>query len=243
MQITVKVFIIALLSFMIGNIGLAQSNFGFDTRLQDEDYQVENVFGASHTSNSGLISSLFWRHSNAIDKKNLAHFGVELANTRHPRESRQTTITGNSFVIGKSNYLISIRPYYGREKILFQKSSQQGVRISAMASVGPTIGLEAPYFVNYRGRKEQYNPNKHSVNNISGTSGPLKGVSQAKIVPGLHLKTSMTFETNSTKNRVFGIQAGFIFEAFTRKINILPEAENKSVYSAAFIAVYFGKRR
>tara|TARA_R110001599_G_scaffold293529_4_gene497412 strand:+ start:2017 stop:2745 length:729 start_codon:yes stop_codon:yes gene_type:complete len=242
MQISTKVFIVVLL-FFICNTGFGQSNFGFDTRLEDEEYEIENVFGASHASNSGLVSSLFWRHSNSFDKKNLAHYGVELANTRHPRESRQTTITGSSFVIGKSNYLVSIRPYYGREKVLFQKSQQQGVRISAMVSAGPTLGLETPYYVNYRGRKEQYDPNRHSVNNINGTSGPLKGLFESKIVPGLHLKTSMTFETNSTKNRVFGIQAGFILEAFTRKINILPEAENKNVYSAAFIAVYFGKRR
>ncbi len=242
MQISAKVFIVVLLSFMY-NASFGQSSFGFDARLEDEEYEIENVFGASHASNSGLISSLFWRHSNSFDKKNLAHYGVELANTRHSRESRQTTITGNSFVIGKSNYLISIRPYYGREKVLFQKSQQQGVRISAMASAGPTLGLETPYYVNYRGKKEQYDPNIHSVNNINGTTGILKGLFQSKFVPGLHFKTSMTFETNSTKNRVFGIQAGFIVEAFTRKINILPEAENKNVYSAAFIAVYFGKRR
>tara|TARA_A100000171_G_scaffold12309_1_gene10176 strand:+ start:637 stop:1365 length:729 start_codon:yes stop_codon:yes gene_type:complete len=242
MQISVKVFTVVLLLF-ICNTGFSQSGFGFDTRIEDENYEIENVFGGSHATNSGLISSLFWRHSNSFDKKNLAHYGIELANTRHPRESRQTTITGSSFVIGKSNYLISIRPYYGREKVLFQKSPQQGVRVSAMASAGPTLGLEAPYYVNYRGRKEQYDPNIHSVNNINGTSSPLKGLFESNIVPGLHLKTSMTFETNSTKNRVFGIQAGFVIEAFTRKIDILPEAEGKSIYSAAFIAVYFGKRR
>jgi hypothetical protein len=60
----------------------------------------------------------------------------------------------------------------------------------------------------------------HSVNRIDGNSGPLRGLFESKIVPGLHIRPSMTFESNSTKSRVFGIQAGFLIEVFTRKINI-----------------------
>lgn len=243
MQYSVKVFITAIFLFVC-NSSYSQSNFGFDTSLEDEDYDIENIFGATHASNSGLISSLFYRRSNTINKKNLSHFGVELANTRHPRESKQTTITGSSFVIGKSNYLISLRPYFGREKVFFQKSPQQGVRISGMISAGPSLGLETPYYINLgRGRKEQYDPDVHSVNRIDGNSGPLRGLFESKIVPGLHIRPSMTFESNSTKSRVFGVQAGFLIEVFTRKINILPEAENSSVFTSAFVAIYLGKRR
>lgn len=243
MKISIKVIVLlGLLTF--SNKMFSQGRQGFDPLLDDEEYKTENIFGITKATNSGIISSLFYKHSISINGTSLSHYGIELANTRHNREFRQTSFNGSTFVIGKSNYLISIRPYYGREKIFFQKAPQQGVRISGTVSAGPTLGLESPYFVNLiNGNKEQYDPNVHSINNINGNSGPFKGLFKSNIVPGLHFKASLTFETTSTKSRVFGLQTGFNLEGFTREIQILPETENKSVYSAAFISVYFGKRR
>lgn len=242
MQLSRKVFMIGIL-LLTGYLGFAQIRPSFENPQNEDEYNVENVFGIVKATNSGLISALHYRHSFMIADNSLAHYGLELANTRHPREYRQTTFTGSTFVVGKSNFLISIRPYYGREKILFKKAPQQGVRVSGMLTGGPTLGLETPYFVSVRGgQTQQYNP-EIPFGAIDGNAGPLRGLFESKVVPGAHLKASLTFETNSTKSRVFGIQAGFVVEGFTRKINILSETENKSVYSAGFIALYFGKRR
>jgi hypothetical protein len=243
MKISIKVLAVVSLIFL-SNLAFTQGRVGFGVVEDEEDYKIENVFGFGIATNSGLLGSIFFRHSVAIQPNSLTHYGVEIANTRHSREYRQTSFNGSTFVIGKSNYLVSIRPYYGREKIFFQKAPQQGVRISGLISAGPSLGLESPYFVNLsNGNKEQYDPNVHSVNNITGNSGPFKGLFKSNIVPGAHLKASLTFETTSTKSRVFGVQAGFNLEGFTRKIEIIPAADNKSVYSAAFFSVYFGKRR
>ncbi|PIQ47480.1 MAG: hypothetical protein COW03_14990 [Cytophagales bacterium CG12_big_fil_rev_8_21_14_0_65_40_12] len=243
MKISIKVLAVISL-FLLSNQAFSQGRVGFNAIEDEEDYKIENVFGFGIATNSGLLGSLFFRHSVALQNNNLSHYGVEIANTRHNREYRQTSFNGSTFVIGKSNYLVSIRPYYGREKIFFQKAPQQGMRISGLISAGPTLGLEAPYFVNLsNGNKEQYDPDIHSVNSINGNSGPFKGLFKSNIVPGVHMKASLTFETTSTKSRVFGVQVGFNVEGFTRKIEIIPAAENKSAYSAAFFSVYFGKRR
>lgn len=219
--------------------------FAQESSFVDEEYRVENVFGIRNATNGGLISALYFRHSRMLQKDNLMHLGIEIANTKHPRETRETTFTGSNFIFGKSNYLISIRPHYGREKIFFKKAPQQGVRISGMVSAGPSFGLEAPYFVDLGNRSEQYDPDnpQHARNLIIGNAGPFKGLFKSQIVLGGFFKASMTFETNSTKNRVFGVEAGFTIEAFTREINIIPVASNSSTYTAAFIAIYFGKRR
>lgn len=243
MKISTQVLVISCL-MTFANFSYSQGRPGFDPLLDDEEYKIENVFGVTKATNSGILGAIFYRHSMSINTTNLSHYGIELANTRHNREFRQTSFNGSTYVIGKSNYLISIRPYYGREKIFFQKAPQQGVRISGTLSAGPSLGLEAPYFVNLtNGNKEQYDPNIHTINVINGNSGPFKGLFKSKIVPGVHFKASLTFETTSTKSRVFGLQTGFNLEAFTREIQIIPETENKSVYSAAFISIYFGKRR
>ena len=219
---------------------------GQESAYPDEEYERENVFGAINATNAGLISGLFFRSSKKINDNNLSHLGITIANTRHPRETKEVTFSGNSFVFGKSNYLISIRPQYGREKIFFKKAPQQGVRVSGLVTIGPTIGLEVPYYLDFQGGKsEQYNPDdlNHNRASIFGTSGIFRGLFESQIVMGLNFKASLTYETNSSKNRVFGFEAGFILEVFTREIEILPRAENQSSFASVFLGIYFGKRR
>lgn len=173
------------------------------------------------------------------------HLSIEFANVKHPRETRETTFTGSSYVFGKANYLFSFRPQYGREKIFFKKAPQQGVRISGLVAAGPSIGLEVPYFVDLGTRTEQFDPENpfHSRAFIVGNAGPFRGLFQSQVVLGVFFKGALTFETNSTKNRVFGVEAGFTVEAFTRNIEIVPTASASSTFAAAYLAIYFGKRR
>ena len=219
---------------------------GQESAYPEEEYTRENIFGAYNATNGGVISSIFFRSSKKLAKNNLSHIGISIANTRHQRESKDITFSGNSFVFGKSNYLISIRPQYGRERIFFKKAPQQGVRIAGLIAIGPTIGLEVPYFLDFQGgRSEQYNPDDltHNRANIFGTSGFFKGLFQPTVVFGVNLKASVTYETNSSKNKVLGFEAGFVVEFFTRKIEILPRAENQSSFASAFLGFYFGRRR
>ncbi len=231
--------LLGLIILMTPVLATAQSAF------VDEEYQVENVFGVKNATNGGFISGIFFRHSRMLQKDNLMHLGIEIANTKHPRETKETTFTGSSFVFGKSNYLISIRPHYGREKIFFKKAPQQGVRISGMISAGPSIGLEAPYFVDLGRTAEQYDPNNpnHTRNQILGNAGPFRGLFRSNVVLGGFAKVALTFETNSTKNKVFGIETGFMIETFTREIEIIPLATNQATFTSAYLAVYFGKRK
>ena len=214
-------------------------------QFMDEDYKVENVFGASINTQGGLISGLYFRHSNFLSDNRLTHWGIELVNIKHPREAKETTFTGSTFVFGKSNYFVSLRPTYGRERIFFKKAPQQGARITGLLSVGPAIGLEIPYFIELsQNTKEQYDPenSQHARPFIIGNTSPFRGLGRTKFVLGAHAKASLTFETNSTKRRVFGVEVGFTFDIYKREINILPVAENRSTYSAAFLAIYFGRR-
>ena len=95
---------------------------------QEEDYSRESVFGIFKTTQGGLISGVYYRSSKVLNanRGQWAHWAIEIANVKHPKETRQTSFSGNSFIFGKSNYLVSIRPTYGREKILFKKAPQQG---------------------------------------------------------------------------------------------------------------------
>ena len=228
--------------FLSGSVAVAQEIEQFI----DDDYQIENVFGINKGTNGGFISGVYFRHSKLLNEGSLMNYGIEIVNIKHPRETKETTVTGSTFVFGKSNYFLSIRPTYGREKIFFKKAPQQGARITGLIAAGPAIGVEIPYFIELpTNRKEQYDPNnaEHDRNFILGNSGPFRGLGSSKFVLGAHAKASLTFETNSTKKRVFGIELGFSFDVYTREIQILPAVANQSTFTAAFLAIYFGRRR
>ncbi|MFY0593788.1 hypothetical protein [Roseivirga sp.] len=233
---------VLLLLFVLSFSAVAQQSGS----LVDEEYTSENVFGINKATNGGLLSGFYYRQSKVISDGNLVNYGIELVNIKHARETKETTVTGSSFVFGKSNYFLALRPTYGREKILFKKAPQQGARITAMAAAGPSIGIEVPYFLEFNGnRKEQYNPDdpSHARNFIIGTAGPFRGLGRSKFVLGAHAKASLTFETNSTKKKVFGVEVGMSLDIYTREINIIPESDNNSAFLAGFVAIYFGKRR
>ena len=126
--------------------------------------------------------------------------------------------TGNFFIWGKQNYLYSLRFQYGRDLILFKKAPQQGVQITAVSAVGPSIGILAPYYIEYltsanTAVREQYDPAKHSFQNILGTGHLFQGLGSSKLRIGANLKIGLNFEFGTFKSNVTGFEVGYNYNA------------------------------
>ena len=215
------------------------------------DYHSEFIWGINKNSSSGLIGGLVFKKSKKLNDYTLQTIGLEIMNMRHPQEVRKTASgSGNFFIYGKSNYLYSIRFQYGRDFILFQKAPQQGVEIKAVFAAGPSIGVVAPYYIE-RGVdglqtvKEQYDPTnaKHDFGNILGNGGIFYGIGESKLQLGGNLKAALNFETGVLKSQVTGFEVGFLVEAYTKKVIIVPTAPNKAVYPTIFITIFYGTRK
>ena len=125
---------------------------GLFAQTQDSyEYGSEFTWGISKNTSGGLIGGFVFKKARKLkNDKVLETFGLELMNVKHPQEVRRNSIqTGNLFIYGKTNYLYAIRLQYGRDFILFKKAPQQGAEIKAVFAVGPTIGVVAPYYVEY----------------------------------------------------------------------------------------------
>jgi hypothetical protein len=233
------IFLIAVLPFFSAS---AQSD-------EDFEYTTEFIWGINKNTRGGLIGGLVFKYSTAINSRVYQTFGLELMNVKHPQERRQPTITGNTYIYGKQNYLYAIRGQYGRDIILYYKAPQQGVQINANFAIGPTLGLEAPYYIEYlvgnnQIIKEPYEPMRHpDAGNILGTGDIFQGITQSKIVPGLNAKAALSFEFGTFKNNVTGIEAGFLGEIYSRNINLIPMARNTNIFPTAFLTLYYGNRR
>ena len=213
------------------------------------EYDREYLLGVNKNTNGGMIGGFALKVGSRIDDSQFAYFGLELANVKHPKEVRYTTVTGNNYIYGKSNYLYAIRPHYGREVILFKKAPNQGVQVSALAAVGPSIGLIAPYFIEYAINRvetvvEPYDPAIHQSRfNILGTGRLLEGVGQSKLAIGGMAKAALHFEFGVFKSNATGLEVGYQLEVFQKKIPLIQTADNKQFFQSAYFTLFFGFRK
>jgi hypothetical protein len=213
------------------------------------EYDREYLLGVNKNTNGGMIGGVALKVGTRIDDSQFAFFGLELANVKHPKEVRYTTVTGNNYIFGKSNYLYAIRPHYGREVILFKKAPNQGVQVSALGAVGPSIGLIAPYFIEYALNRvetvvEQYDPAVHQSRfNILGTGRLLEGVGQSELALGGMAKAALYFEFGVFKSNATGLEVGYQVEGFQKKIPLILREQNRQFFQSAYFTLFFGFRK
>ena len=213
---------------------------------EDYEYTDEFVWGINKNTRGGLIGGFIFKKSIRLSENQFQTFGLELMNVKHPKETRiSNPLNGNSFIWGKQNYLYSVRLQYGREVILFKKASFQGLQIHGILAGGPTLGIVSPYYIqNSRGINEPYDPEVHvDFNSILGTGNILQGLGDSEVKFGLNLKPAFSFEFGTFKSNVSGIELGFVIEAFTEDIVLVPNDSNDSLFTSFFVTLFYGRRR
>jgi hypothetical protein len=212
------------------------------------DYQSEFTWGINKNSSGGLIGGLVFKKARKLNDRVLETYGLELMNVKHPQERRRPSQTGNSFIFGKSNYLYAVRLQYGRDLVLFKKAPQQGVEIKGVFAAGPTIGVVAPYYVEYKLSNDnvtvrgQYHEGI-SYPDIQGTGRLFEGIGDSKLTLGGNLKAAINFELGTIKSQVTGFEAGFLLDAYSKPVEIMTSTKNYSVYPTVYITLFYGSRK
>ena len=224
---------------------IVQENFAEDEAFA---YKAELTGGMFLSTNGGLPGGIrvkyAWQRKNK--PKQFDHISLDIANIRHPKEYRAASDSGNGyFIVNKMNYLFVIRPSVGREFLLFQKSSEEGLELKLNTSFGPSIGLQKPYYIivsNGRQSSEivAYQPGVRA-DRILGNSF-FSGFDEITAVLGLNARVSLEFGVSAWDDFVTGVELGFQVEAFSRKVIIIPYSVNKATFTSAFVNLYFGKR-
>ncbi len=222
------------------------------------DYEKEFLAGVNFNTNGGLIGGFMLRYSRQLyEKKNQFHnFGFEVGIVKHPKEIRYASQqSGGTFIAYKKNHLVVLRPTYGREFVLFHKGNEDGVQLDFILNAGLSFGVLTPYFIQYQQGTETvlvpYDPvETPDINLVINSSGYTTGLGQSKIVPGIHLRTGFSFEYGHFSNKVTGLEVGFLFEAFTKKM-VMMEApasygssfHNNQFFSSIYLIIFYGGRK
>jgi hypothetical protein len=240
---TILKYIFTFLLLISAHVAFAQQE-----EAGDYEYDREVLFGVNKNTNGGLIGGFNVKIGTRLTDDLFQFYGLELVNVKNPKEVRYHTQFGNSYIFGKSNYLYSIRPHYGRELILFKKAPQQGVQISVLSAIGPSIGVIAPYYVEYISRtqtiREQYNPeNVRSRFDVTGPGRIFEGIGESELAIGGHAKAAIAFEFGVFKSNVTGMELGYLFEGFHKTPELMPTVENRQFFHSVYFTLFYGFRK
>ena len=231
----------------------------------EQSYTKEFVFGVNFNTQGGLLGGASIRSSHVIDDRLLRFWSLEGVMLKNQKEQRLTTVVGGTYVYRKSNYAFVLRPSFGMQRILFRKAADAGVQVNGLLSAGPSLGLLMPYYIIYDYTpfsstgpnlssdnivSEPFDPAKHTSPSNILDHGPLfSGISQTQLVPGVHLRGALSFEYGRYRDAVAGLEAGFIIEAFTKRMVILsPDLNaatdelNHKFLPSVYLTLYFGHR-
>lgn len=210
-------------------------------------------FGVNTNTNSGLLGGFSFLKT----FQNRSFVNLDLTNTKDYREfDSPYSYNGKTYVEGKLNYLINLRPEYGRQWILLKQASDGGTSLNGRLATGPTIGIQKPYYVDIvytdvsSGRTATKSvPMASALNNtynksiISGEGSLFSGFSEAKFIPGWHLKTALEFKFETLKQNYLAVETGFIVDYFSQPVEILNQTAPRSVYTTGYVTFFFGKSK
>jgi len=214
------------------------------------DYQSEFTWGINKNTHGGLIGGFMFKKARKLNDRILETFGLEIMNVKHPQERRvNSQSTGNFFIYGKSNYLYALRFQYGRDLILFKKAPQKGVEIKAVFAAGPSFGVVAPYYVETGADagqmmtlRKQYDQSIRPEE-IYGPGRLFEGLGESKVTLGGNAKAALNFEMGTIKSQVTGFEAGFLLDAYTSEIELIPTAKNSAIFPTFFFTLFYGSRK
>jgi hypothetical protein len=210
-------------------------------------------FGVNTNTNSGLLGGFSFLKT----FQNRSFVNLDLTNTKDYREfDSPYSYNGKTYVEGKLNYLINFRPEYGRQWILLKQASDGGTSLNGRLATGPTIGIQKPYYVDIvytdvsSGRTATKSvpmasalDNTYNKSIISGEGSLFSGFSEAKFIPGWHLKTALEFKFETLKQNYLAVETGFIVDYYSQPVEILNQTAPRSVYTTGYVTFFFGKSK
>jgi hypothetical protein len=225
------------------------------TDLPDEKLKGTWAIGISTSTNSGIIGGISFRKYWLNEQKSQSFVQLDADIIKDYREfTSPYSYNGRSYVEGKLNQLIAIRPAYGRRWTLLQKSAEGGPALKGIVSTGPSIGMQKPYYVDISytntASAKTYTlavPYSKTLDDsypkafIIGDASFLNGFLEATPVPGWHLKTALNLGLESYKQNHMSLELGFCVDYFSKPIEMLNQTAGRSVYTTGYLTFFFGK--
>jgi len=247
-----KASLYTLLLSLIFTLGFSQSTSQAIANGQDPNvlYRNEGAFGIFAHSRGFGINYMRAKHITGTRKK---LFEIEALNMYHPKEVKVSTNSDNSkrFKYGKLNNIFILRAGVGYQTTIFRKADRKSVEIRTSYFIGANVTFAKPYYVlvyreSVTGTKYQesvrYDPDKLTIDSISGKGPLIDGLGQLKIYPGLYAKANLSFEYAPYSNKLKAIETGIIFDYYPKALPIMAHNPAENFIVTVYVGFVFGKK-
>ena len=237
---------------MIAMVGFSQSTSQAVANGQDPNvlYRNEDGFGIFAHSRGFGINYMRSKHITGTRKR---MFEIEALNMHHPKELKISTNTDNSkrFKYGKLNNIFLLRAGVGYQTTIFKRADRKSIEIRTAYFLGANITFAKPYYVlvyreSINGPKYQesvkYDPDKLTLDSISGRGPLIDGLGELKIYPGLYAKANISFEYAPYSNKVKAIETGIIFDFYPKALPIMARNPAENFVITVYVGFVFGKK-
>ena len=188
-----------------------------------------------------------------FNKKSLIN--VDLVSINHDKEYKifgSFDENAKKFVFGKLNSLYTLRLGFGNRKFLLEKQRENGLQITINYTVGPSLGLVKPVFLevfkyDFSGRiagiaSERYDPELHNFYTIYGRASWSAGLMETKINPGMFLKFGLDFDYSNNREIINSLELGVSVDVFTKPVVLMVENNNYRFYPSVYISCSIGNK-
>lgn len=229
------------------------SIFGQGELEADDGIFINNEKSLGIYLNSNGFGADF-RYAKRLDGFRKRVYEIGVCNIKHPKEIRSHNpyYEGESYVFGKLNYFFPLRTGIGRQKEIFSKFDKGSISIRYILSGGLSTGILKPiyyevlYPVEATNRhyvvNEKFDPLKHhNTYAIYGKAPFSEGLNETKIIPGIYIRFAFNFEYAKVPRMINALEAGFISEAYYKKVPIMATDETSRYFLTLFVSYRFGK--
>lgn len=227
--------------------------------------RAELSAGLSLTSNGwsffvdkGKVKSDEGRKSDMFYNIRLWQLEIQEIKDPHELKSNTTEVGGttssgakvNPFIYGKINNFYAVNLGYGFRKMIAGKPEPRTVSIHWVGTGGLSVGLLKPYYLHayYNGMEQDIKYSDQtsdaflSQSDILGGSGFSKGLSEIKVIPGIHVKTGLHFDFAASRKTILAVEAGASASYYTQSIQLMALQKAVPYFFNLYASFQFGKR-
>jgi len=224
-------------------------------------FMKQSAFGLKLSTDGWGVSYEKGKYK-TVTKTNL--WWAELGEHKHPKEesipsesNSQGFIFVSNYIYGKVNNFYYLKAGFGQQKLIGGKGNKNGVAVSGIYGGGISLGFLKPYYLEINNRLASRRETiKYTTENedmflnllapdveIIGKSGIFKGLSETKIVPGVHAKGALRFDYGRYNEVLSAVEVGLNAEFYSQKMPMLLFNDDKNFFFNAYVAITFGNRK
>lgn len=191
-------------------------------------------------------------------------YSFEIGELKNAREQRQSTgfgggsfsNTSRSFIYGKQNNFYTIKFGMGEKRYFSEKADRKGVAVGMTYSVGPSLGLIKPYYLEIQSsdpnngrpaiRDVRYDGTEESdflkYPLIFGASSSLLGFNELSVALGGQAKAGLHLDWGAYDEFLRALEVGISVDIYSKNIPIMVTDDNRPYFVNLYVLAQLGKR-